>query len=204
MEGRFELPLFPIGAVLFTGSKMPLRIFEPRYLDMIGDCMKSSTGFGMVLIRRGADSIRSKEDELPTIFDMGTYATIVDFNSFADGRLGIVVEGGPQIRIHDSWEREEDRLLIGSVEVLPDERWSVLGEENESLVVLLKQLIKDPMLKRLDSDIDFTDARVVGWRLAELLPIAEETKQSLMQIRYARERLAELRRILTKFQGRQS
>ena len=204
MEGRFELPLFPIGAVLFTGSKMPLRIFEPRYLDMIGDCMKSNTGFGMVLIRSGADSIRTKEDELPTIFDMGTYATIVDFNSFADGRLGIVAEGGPQIRIHDSWEQEEDRLRIGSVEVLPDERRSVLGEENESLVVLLKRLIKDPMLKGLDNDIDFTDARAVGWRLAEMLPIAEETKQSLLQIRYARERLAELRRILTKFQGRQS
>ena len=203
MEGRFELPLFPIGAVLFTGGKMPLRIFEPRYIDMIGDCMKSDTGFGIVLIRSGSDSIRVKEDRLPTIFEIGTYATIVDFNSFADGRLGIVVEGGPQIRIHDSWE-QENRLQMGSIEVLADEHRTQIGGENESLVYLLKQLIKDPMLKGLEGDIDFGDARVVGWKLAELLPIAEETKQSLLQIRYARERLAELRRILAKFQGRQS
>ena len=95
-------------------------------------------------------------------------------------------------------------MQIGSVEVLADEHRTQIGEENEPLVNLLKQLIKDPMLKGLEGDIDFRDARVVGWKLAELLPIAEETKQSLLQIRYARERLAELRRLLAKFQGRQS
>jgi len=50
-----EIPLFPLGTVLFEGGQLPLRIFEPRYVDMISHCMKSSIGFGVVLIRSGSE-----------------------------------------------------------------------------------------------------------------------------------------------------
>ena len=50
-----ELPLFPLSAVLLPFGRMPLQIFEQRYLDLVRDCMKTDTGFGVVWIRRGAE-----------------------------------------------------------------------------------------------------------------------------------------------------
>ena len=199
MEGRVDLPLFPLRAVLFSGGRLPLQIFEPRYLDMIGRCSKNGTGFGVVLIR---DGFEAHADEAPTIFDIGTYASIVDFDSRADGRLEIVAEGGPKLRIYDTWE-EDNHLMMGSVELLPDERPAAIGDEHQALVEILRHLVKQPMVKRLglSFDVDYDDARSVGWRLAELLPIEWETKQSLLQMNMPRERLAEIKRLLNKFRG---
>ena len=50
-----QLPLFPLGTVLFPGGRLSLRIFEPRYLDLIRDCTRSSSGFGVCLILEGSE-----------------------------------------------------------------------------------------------------------------------------------------------------
>ena len=51
-----ELPLFPLNSVVFPGGALPLRLFEPRYLDMVKDCMRNEHGFGIVLIKNGQES----------------------------------------------------------------------------------------------------------------------------------------------------
>lgn len=198
MELRQEIPLFPLGAVLLCGGKLPLRIFEPRYLDLVGRCLKTDTGFGVVLIRAGRET--RGEGGPPSIFEVGTYARILDFNPLAGGRLGVLCGGGGKFRVHHAWEAA-DKLMMAEVEFLPAERGAVIGEEFQPLVETLRLLVEHPMIQELALDVDYEDARSVGWRLAELLPLAPETKQSLLQMQAPRERLLELRRLVAKLRG---
>ncbi len=200
MADVVELPLFPLHPVLFPGGRLPLQIFEPRYLDMVVRCMRDDTPFGVVLIRRGADARLGGDDAQPEIFDVGTDAHVVDFNQLSNGRLGIVVRGGRKFRVRGRYE-QSDHLLIGQVEYLPEEPALSVGEEHQELVDILQELVKHPMIEKLGLDIQFEDARSVGWRLAELLPIEPEIKQSLLKLQWPRERLQELTRLVDKLRG---
>ncbi len=199
VDERREIPLFPLGSVLFSGGRLPLQIFEPRYLDLVGRCAKTNTGFGVVLIRKGHEARRPGDVGPPTLFDIGTYARIVDFNPLDNGMLGIVCVGKEKFRIHRSWEAS-DHLAMAEAEFLPEERPAAVGEEFQSLVETLRVLAKHPMVQQMDLEVDYDDARSVSWRLAELLPLAAETKQGLLQMQLPRERLLEIKRIVTKLQ----
>ena len=92
-----EIPLFPLGVVLFDGGRLPLRIFEPRYLDMISERMRTNAAFGIVLIRSGVDARVGDDSPQPEIFEVGTEARVVDFNALEGGLLGIVVRRRLQV-----------------------------------------------------------------------------------------------------------
>ena len=194
------IPLFPLRTVLFTGGVMPLKIFEPRYVDMVSRCMREDMGFGVVLIREGVEARRSADDAQPEIFDVGTYARIVDFDQLPDGLLGITGAGERKFRVIRTYE-QEDHLLMGAVEFLRDEPEMALPEEFEGLGDLLRKLLEHPMVKRLKLTVDLGEARSVSWRLAELLPLEPEIKQSLLQLRHPRERLMELKRLIDNLQS---
>ncbi len=200
MTSLVDLPLFPLRTVLFTGGQLPLRIFEARYVDMIGRCMREGTGFGVVLIRQGADARLAPDVDQPEVFEVGTEARVVDFSQTSEGLLGIVAKGDRKFRLMETWE-QSDHLLMGRVEFLADEPESPLKAEHQPLVNILNELLKHPMIQKLKLDIDFEDARSVSWRLAELLPIEPEIKQSLLQLQWPRERLAELTRLVNKLTG---
>jgi Lon protease-like protein len=187
--------------VLFHGGHLPLRIFEPRYLDMISRCMREQSGFGVVLIRAGSDARLSRSASQPDVFEVGTEAEIVDFNQLKEGMLGIVVRGGRKFRIRETYE-QPDHLLMGKAEYLPEERRGELLPEHQPLVDILKQLVQHPMFQQLNLEVDFEDSRSVSWRLSELLPnIEPEIKQSLLQLQWPGERLAELTRLVNKLRG---
>jgi uncharacterized protein len=192
-----QIPLFPLRTVLFNGGRLPLRIFEPRYADMVSYCMREQTGFGVVLIRDGSEARIGPEDDQPRIFNIGTYASIIDFNQLAGGLLGILTKGGEKFRVLASYERP-DHLMMGEVEMLPDEQALAIATEYQPLVEVLRDLMEHPMVRRLNFEVDYDDARVVSWRLAELLPVEPEIKQSLLQMNHPRERLAELRRLIER------
>lgn len=200
MAATVEIPLFPLHPVLFPGGCLPLQIFEPRYLDMVVRCMRDGTPFGVILIRKGADARAGPGSVQPDIFDVGTDAHVEDFNQLSNGRLGIVVRGGRKFRIR-SVREQSDHLLLGEVEYLPDEPALSVGDEHGELVDILRELVKHPMIEKLDLDVVFDDARSVGWRLAELLPIEPEIKQSLLKLQWPRERLQELARLVGKLRG---
>jgi Lon protease-like protein len=185
--------------VLFSGGNLQLQIFEPRYLDMVGRCMRDQSPFGVVLIRRGADTWRPGVAG-PELFDIGTEAHIVDFNQLGNGRLGITVRGQRKFRVRDTRE-QDDHLLIGRVAYLPEEPVMKVGGEHQELVDLLSELLTHPGVQALNLDIDLNDARSVGWRLSELLPIEAEIKQALLQLQLPRERLQELTRLVNKLRG---
>lgn len=194
-----ELPLFPLGTVLFQGGNLQLQVFEPRYLDMVSRCLRDSSPFGVVLIRRGSDTWRPGVDG-PQLFEIGTEANIVDFNQLGNGRLGITVQGRRKFRVREVRE-QADHLLLGRIAYLPEEPVMTVGAEHQDLVDLLSELLAHPGVQKLNLDIDLNDARSVGWRLSELLPIEAEIKQSLLQLQLPRERLQELTRLVNKLRG---
>ncbi|WP_455218077.1 LON peptidase substrate-binding domain-containing protein, partial [Kaarinaea lacus] len=91
------IPIFPLHAVLFPGGTLPLRIFEPRYLEMVSTCMKENKGFGVCLIREG-----SEVGKAANTYDTGTLSEICYFNQQSDGLLGITAKGVQRFKIVSS------------------------------------------------------------------------------------------------------
>jgi Lon protease-like protein len=104
-----ELPLFPLNTVLFPGGPLPLRIFEPRYLDMVSRCLREQTGFAVVLQGDGDEASAAT-----SFAATGTEAQIVDFDRLEGGLLGISCIGRGRVRIVEAW-READGLNRGRV-----------------------------------------------------------------------------------------
>jgi len=85
-----ELPLFPLRTVLFPGGLLPLRIFEPRYVDMVGRCMREGGEFGVLLI---TDEVGAETGPVASLAEIGTTARVVDFHALPDGLLGLMCRG---------------------------------------------------------------------------------------------------------------
>ena len=188
-----ELPLFPLGQVLVPGGHMALRIFEARYLDLVRRCMRDDAGFGIVLIRRGADTYGAGMGQ-PEIHEVGTVARIVDFDQAEAGQLAIGISGGRKFRIVGTRE-QPDHLLLGDVEYLPEESACPVGAGFEGLTTLLREIMRARSNGGTE-DAELGDARTLGWRLADVLPFPPEVKQILLQMPGAMERLVEIRRLV--------
>jgi Lon protease-like protein len=179
-----ELPLFPLNTVLFPGGPLPLRIFETRYLDMVRRCLREETGFGVVLIARGREA-----EGTPKFVEIGTEARIVDFSRLNDGLLGITCLGAERFRVAEAW-RQSDGLNVGRVgDVAADPEVPVPGEFSFLAEALRKIL---PELGEIYAGVPrrFDDSAWVGYRLAELLPLASSDKQALLAMQDPLARLA--------------
>lgn len=190
-----ELPLFPLGTVLFPGAPLPLRIFEPRYLDMVRDCAREQRGFGVCLILDGHEV---GEPALPAA--VGTVARITDFHTTEEGLLGILAVGTTRFRVERTRVRS-DGLLYGEVALWPDEPVQEVPPEFGLLPAILERLIETLGPHWQDAPRrHYDDASWVGLRMAELLPLANEERQRLLELTDPLARLAELRDILPRFQ----
>jgi Lon protease-like protein len=190
-----EMPLFPLASVLFPGGQLQLRIFEPRYLDLVRECTRHGTGFGVCLILQGQEV---GEPAVPAA--IGTIARISDFHRDDDGLLGIVAEGGARFRVARSRVRS-DGLLRGDVEVWPDEPELQVPVEFALLQTILERLIETMAPHWRDAPRRaYDDASWLGFRLAELLPLDAGEQQRMLELNDPAQRLAELRDILPRFQ----
>jgi len=169
-----EIPLFPLNTVLFPGGPLPLRVFEPRYLDMISRCLKHDMPFGVLLIKEG------QEAGPATTFDVGTLATVVDWYQGSDGLLGITALGTGRFRLLAA-ERQGDGLNIGQIEPLPAQAPIPLPDTFRALPPILESVMND--LGRLYEDLErnFEDAVWVAHRFIEILPIGLEQKQRWLE-----------------------
>ena len=113
--------------------------------------------------------------------------------------LGILVEGLGRFEVKTSWV-EADHLLIGEVEHIEGEADYELQESDGSLVQILKELVRHPIIEKLNLSIDYSNGVDVSYRLAELLPLDLKIKQSLLELQDARKRLLELRNLVKGFQ----
>ena len=190
-----EMPLFPLASVLFPGGQLQLRIFEPRYLDLVRECTRHGTGFGVCLILQGQEV---GESAVPAA--IGTIARISDFHRDDDGLLGIVAEGGARFRVARSRVRS-DGLLRGDVEVWPDEPGQQVPVEFALLQTILERLVETMAPHWRDAPRSaYDDASWLGFRLAELLPLDVGEQQRMLELNDPVQRLAELRDILPRFQ----
>lgn len=169
-----QVPLFPLNTVLFPGGPLPLRIFESRYIDMISERMKADAPFGVLLIREGREAGQA------TTFRIGTLARITDWYQGSDGLLGVTAIGERRFRLLSS-ERKHDGLNVGEIEMLPDEPELELPPEFAGLPTILDAVIGD--LGRLYEGLErhMNDARWVGYRFMEVLPIDLEQKQKSLE-----------------------
>ena len=185
-----NVPLFPLNSIILPGGRIPLQLFEPRYIDMLTRCLKEDRGFVVVLLREGAET-----EARASFYDMGTYVRIIDFQQLDNGLLGITVEGDCKVSVVRSWQ-QEDGLNVGDVECLIAEAESDVPERYHELPSVLRALFRHPVVKDLEMDVDYDDPRHIGWRLTELLPLDKQEKQRLAELQDPLERLDRLQQLL--------
>ncbi|MBK8536588.1 MAG: LON peptidase substrate-binding domain-containing protein [Candidatus Competibacteraceae bacterium] len=192
-----EFPLFPLKTVLFPGGVLPLKIFEPRYLDMVSHCLKNDSGFGVVMIYEGSEA----GSQPTSIHPVGTLARIVDFDPLEDGLLGVIGLGVQRLRVVGH-RIQPDNLLIGQVLWLPDDPVLPPLPSHEPLVRVLRELLEQENLVPYARFLapDWRDAAWIGNRLTELLPLPLHIRQALLEMTEPHQRLDVL---LAMFQEQQ-
>jgi len=183
-----ELPLFPLPTVLFPGGLLPLRIFESRYVDMVGRCMREQGEFGVVLVMATGSGERSQVAALACI---GTSARVIDFNALPDGLLGLMCRGVSRFRLQ-SHRVQPDGLYLGTVEWLDEPPPSPLAPEHRPLAQVLRRVLAELGDTARHLEADFDDAGWVANRLAELLPLERGDQQALLEMSDPQERLRQL------------
>jgi hypothetical protein len=181
-----ELPLFPLNTVLFPGGLLPLRIFEPRYLDMVGRCMRAGTDFGVVLITSGEEA-----GQVTQMASVGTGARVVDFSQLPDGLLGVMCRGSRRFRLLEH-RVQADGLRVGEVEWLAEPAPDAIAEEHRPLALVLRRVLKELGETARHLDADFDDADWVSNRLAEFLPLERTDQQALLELIDPQERMRRL------------
>ncbi len=190
-----ELPLFPLGSVLFPGGRLELRIFERRYLDLIRDCARENVPFGVCLILKGNDA---GTPATPAAF--GTCAHIEDFSTTSEGLLGIAARGGQRFYV-ESVRIKDSGLIVAQVQYLPIEPPMPMPTEFSLLATILQRFGEQfgGELGAASKD-QFDDAVFVANRLAEILPLSKQEQLQILQCTDAKNRLALLAQWLPKFQ----
>ncbi len=189
------LPLFPLGTVLYPGGLLSLRIFEVRYLDMIGKCHKNGAPFGVVSLTQGSEVRRAEPDQpsgdgfaLEEFNAVGTLATITAFSTPQPGLMLIRCEGAKRFKItnreklkHGLWIADVTRLDEDMVVPIPEDLQATANALGKLVRSLQQRNIPDhqmPVMEPLRLD----DCGWVANRWCELLPLPAELKQRLMEL----------------------
>ena len=195
-----NVPLFPLRTVLFPDGPLPLRVFEPRYLDMVSRCMQNGQPFAVVLLADGPEA--GTQDTVST-YTTGTLATISDWYQGTDGLLGVTALGGDRFKLLNT-RREADGLNYGDIELIEPEPRQALPAEYVPMAGLLRAVIED--LGRLYEGIEkhYDDASWVGCRFAEILPMSLAEKQHCLEINDPLARLEFLQPLLRQLRSGQT
>ena len=173
--GTTQLPLFPLKTVLFPGGPLPLRVFEARYLDMVSRCLREESGFGVLLIRDG------EEVGAADTFNVGTVAEIVDWCQGSDGLLSVSAEGRHRFELV-STERQSDGLYIGHVRPIEAEREVPVPDEYQFMARLLEGVLDELGSHYKSIPKSYGDSTWMGYRLAEVIPLPLQMKQSVLEM----------------------
>lgn len=173
---QLEIPLFPLGAVLFPGGVLSLKVFEQRYLDMAAACMKEKEPFGVCLIASG------KEVGKPAVpHSIGTLAHIRSGDMPQLGILMLDVCGGQRFRII-SQTAQPDGLLRAQVVLLDEPARQEVPQGQQGLLPLLRKIASDLGPEKMPPPHAFDDAAWVGYRLTEAVPVQALAKQKLLEL----------------------
>jgi Lon protease-like protein len=167
------LPLFPLDVVLFPGTPLPLHIFEPRYKEMIGECLEQKTLFGVV---------RAQEKDLA---DIGCTAEIIAVTkTYEDGRMDIVTQGRERFEL---LEINQDRsFLRGEILLVTDEPDKAAPDQVDRALELHKQILA---LANAEQNLPPDDETPLSYHLAGSLPLDLDFKQKLLSTRSESQRI---------------
>ncbi|MGV7166268.1 LON peptidase substrate-binding domain-containing protein [Xanthomonas citri] len=170
------LPLFPLHSVLLPGAAMGLRVFERRYLDLVRETGRTGSSFGVCLILEGAEV---GAPATPAAF--GTEVRIEDFDVGADGVLVLRLRGTRRFHVQRSRIRDNG-LVVGQVSWCEPDSDDELRPERSLLATVLERMLEQVGGEFATVGPGLLDqAAWVGWRLAELLPLTEQQRLSLLQ-----------------------
>ena len=181
-----DYALFPLSTVVFPGGLMPLRIFEPRYLDMVSMCMKGQIGFGVCAAKPG------EPGEFSAPQPVGTLVDIVDFDRLDDGHLGITVEGRRRFEVLDT-RQADNGLWWSHVEFIDETADAACPIEFAPLKQVAAALIEEVGLPYESRGTAYDSASWLSARLTELLPFDAATKHDLLATNDPLERLRRIR-----------
>jgi uncharacterized protein len=178
-----DLPLFPLGTVLFPGGLLPLKVFEARYLDLVSHCMRTRTPFAVVRIRQGAE-LRGAGSGKTLLDAVGVLAHLQEVDAEQPGILRVRCTGGLRVHLGATRQRDDGLWLAEASAGPPDADVAVPLELQPSALALSKAIDTldgqghHPFLEphRLD------DAGWVANRWCEILPISSAAKQRLMAL----------------------
>ena len=173
---RLDIPIFPLGAVLFPGGVLSLKVFEQRYLDMSATCMKHGTPFGVCLIASGKEV-----GQTAVPHHTGTLAHIGSGDMPQFGILMLEVRGGRRFRIV-SRSTQPNGLLGAQVELLDEPARQEVPVEQQGLLPLLQKIAGDLGPETMPEPHAYNDAAWVGYRLTEVLPVQALAKQKLLEL----------------------
>jgi Lon protease-like protein len=167
------LPLFPLNVVLFPGTPLPLHIFEPRYKEMIGECLAQRRTFGVV---------REVEQDLAEIGCTAEIVTVV--KEYTDGRLDLVTEGRQRFELLRV--NQERSFLQAEVLMIDDEPGTPPQADADRAVRLHSELLAIAGAKQ---DLSAADPSLLSFHLAGSVPLDLDFKQKLLSLRSEPERL---------------
>jgi Lon protease-like protein len=186
-----EIPLFPLQTVLFPGGRLPLRIFEQRYMDMAKACLRDGAPFGVCLIREGREV---GQPALPEA--VGCVARIVEWDMPQLGLLQVVARGERRFRIRARRLQADGLALVGA-DLLDEESDAPLDPQADLCARVLRRMVDAAPAGLVALPPRYDSSAWVSARLAELLPLSLASKQRLLEMDDARDRLEILRRLIS-------
>ena len=194
-----ELPLFPLGSVLLPYGRMPLQIFEQRYLDLVRDSLRSSTEFGVIWIRRGAE-VAQRGSVAPQLGDYGTTAKIVDWDQLPNGLLGVTIEGVARFDL-SAIETRGNGLVVGQVTLHERPEPMRMTPAWQPVLEVLQGLVAHPHVQGMNLPVDYNEAWEVAYTLIQLLPLDEALKYALLGIDGLDELMQQVDALLSEVSG---
>ena len=177
-----EIGLFPLPLVLMPGEQQPLHVFEPRYRELISECLARGEDFGLVLA----------DDE--GMRDVGTKAFVVEvLEQFPDGRMNVVIEGRERFRLRNV--AEERAFATAEIDEVEDEVDEPTDEERAAALEAY-----DRVVKAADAELDDLDleSENLAFQIAARIDLGAEVKQTLLESQSERDRVVRLAGLLDK------
>lgn len=180
------LPLFPLDVVLFPGTPLPLHIFEPRYRELISECLETKKTFGIVRVKKNeeVDEETGADEQDTRLADVGCTAEIIAVTkTHPDGRMDIVTEGRERFEVLEL--NEERSYLQGDVLFFGDEPGDPNPEETAHAVKLHAEILAIAGAKQSLPE----QLQQLSFHLAGSLPLDLDFKQALLEMRSEAERI---------------
>ena len=185
-----QVAIFPLNTVLFPGGRLPLRIFEQRYIEMTKQCIANNRPFGVCQIKEG------REIGTPAVPEaVGCLASIIEWDMPQLGMFELKTEGTQRFRILHS-EVARNGLITATIETLLPEEPAT--PSSALCAEVLKAIIDQVGSVHFPAPHYFDDASWIGYRLAEILPIDRDTRQRMLLLSDPAERLSQLEQLLNE------